>query len=76
MAKNLGKNVRKYKEVDLKTVNYIDDSSNIVSFEDFTNANYYLNEFFFTLKEFYNANRLCMNREKIGPVCIARPQIR
>ena len=76
MNKNLDKNVTTYSTTNHTTVNYIDDSSNIISFEEHTDAIHYLNDFFLTLKAFYNANLLCMNGEKTGLVCIARPQVR
>ena len=76
MNKIVGKNVTEYDEIDHTSVCYIDDTSNIISFIDYTYANQYLNDLFQTLKAYYNSNRLCINSEKTSLVCIARPQMR
>ena len=76
MIKNLQKTVTNYSSVTHLTVNYIDDSTSIIGFEDSDQANHYLNNFFSVLKEVYNANRLFINAEKTGLICVARPQTR
>ena len=76
MQKNLKKTMRVYKSVKHLAVNYIDDSTNIISFGDYDEAIHYLNNFFSILKVVYNINHLCISEEKTGLVCIARLQAR
>ena len=45
-------------------LNYVDDSSNVVSSRDPKCLQNYINDFFRLLENFYNANRLTINRDK------------
>ena len=45
-------------------LNYVDDSSNVVSSHDPKCLQNYINDFFRLLENFYNANRLTINRDK------------
>ena len=63
-----------YTNVKHSTVNYIDDSNNVIIFEKPEEANKYVNSFFKTLESFYNINRLKMNGDKTGLLGICRPK--
>ena len=76
MNNHMKKEITKFTNVSHVTVNYIDDSNNVIGFEDSDEANYYLNEFFQVLKIVYNSNKLQLNSNKTGLLCIARNQKR
>ena len=57
------------------TVNYCDDSNNIIRFKEPDEANHYCNKFFITLKAYYNMNRLVLNGDKTGLLLVNRPAL-
>ena len=46
------------------TINYIDDSSNIISTKDHSHIKHYIEDYYNLLHEFYNINMLKINPDK------------
>ena len=46
------------------TLNYIDDSSNVIASKDTSVLQNYINDFFLLLEHYYNANMLTLNSDK------------
>ena len=54
----------KYKYVDYMIINYIDDSTNIISHNDYRSLKDYLTRYYSLLQGFYTANKLLINADK------------
>ena len=65
-----------YKHIVHEMVNFVDDSNNMISFEDETDANHYINRFFDVLKHYYTLNKLKINPEKTNLLIIAKPAMK
>ena len=52
------------KEIEHETINFVDDSGSIITFENEENSKIYLQTFIQTLETFYNINKLCIDSEK------------
>ena len=53
-----------YKKVSHETINFIDDSTSIISFKETNIIKEYLTEYYNLLETFYNANKLKINPDK------------
>ena len=73
MERNLKERVTNYTNVKHETINFIDDSSSIIEFEDPSEANFYLDRFFKVLKVYYNDMKLKLNSDKTSLLVISRP---
>ena len=51
-------------KVEHETINFVDDSGSIITFENEENSKIYLQTFIQTLETFYNINKLCIDSEK------------
>ena len=54
----------KYKYVDYMIINYIDDSTNIISHNDYRSLKDYLTRYYSLLHGYYTANKLLINADK------------
>ena len=59
-----------------KIVNYVDDSTNMVSTKSKEHLQEYINNYFVLLEKFYNINKLLINPDKSKLVIVCRPGIR
>ena len=62
--------------IDHQTVQYVDDSSNIVSSNNTTQLQLYINKFFKVLEGFYNMNKLLLNADKTKLLITCKPKYR
>ena len=53
-----------YEGIIHRIINYVDDSSNLVSSKNAKTLQLYMNDYFKLLEEFYNINKLVINPEK------------
>ena len=63
-------------EVDHTVVNFVDDSNSLMSFQDPSHANLYLDRYFLVLKMFYRQNKLLLNPEKTNIMIVAKPAMK
>ena len=60
-----GKNTQfRYKGIEHITLNYIDDSNNIISCKDHSHIKHYVEDYYLLLHEYYNINNLKINPDK------------
>ena len=53
-----------YKNVDHMTVNFVDDSTNVIAFNDHTQIQSYLSNYYTLIHNYYNINKLKINADK------------
>ena len=58
------------------TVQYVDDSSNIIASNNSTQLQIYINKFFKVLEGFYNMNKLLLNADKTKLLITCKPKYR
>ena len=73
MRENMKEAPTSYTNVKHCNVAYVDDSNNLITFEEPTEIIHYINKFFKILKIFYNANQLQLNSDKTALLYISRP---
>ena len=54
----------------------MDDSNSVISYKDPTEANHYLDRYFWVLKPFYKQNKLMLNPEKTNVLVVAKPTVK
>ena len=60
-----GKNTQyRYSKIEHLTINYVDDSNNVISTKDHSHIKHYVEDYYLLLHNFYNINRLKINRDK------------
>ena len=59
-----GKRLPDFNEIDHKTTNFIDDSSNVVGADSIEELELYIQHFYYLLSSYYKINKLKMNGEK------------
>ena len=59
-----------------ETINYVDDSTNIISDKDHTKIQDYINDFYKLLEVYYDVNKLKINADKSKIVVICKPLLR
>ena len=63
-----------YKNVDHLTVNFVDDSSNVIGFKDTNIVKNYVTDYYEVLHKFYTANKLKLNSDKTKYFLNYRPK--
>ena len=58
------------------TVQYVDDSNNIVSSKNINELQTYINKYFTLLEGYYNLNKLTLNSDKTKFMIICKPSLR
>ena len=76
MRENMKQDVTEYTDIEHTTINFVDDSSSIVSFKESDEMNYYLDKYMEILKIYYNKMKLKINSEKTTLMIICRNQRR
>ena len=66
----------KFKNVGHLTVQFVDDSSNIISFNDPSQIKSYLTNFYLLLESFYNINKLKINSDKSNLLLTYKPKFK
>ena len=64
-----------YEGIIHRIINYVDDSSNLVSSKNAKTLQLYMNDYFKLLEEFYNINKLVINPEKVNFWSLTRKNI-
>ena len=64
----------KYKNTDHHTVNFVDDSTSVITFTNPANIKIYIENYYKLISSFYNANRLCINADKTALLLINKPK--
>merc|ERR1711954_456899 len=59
-----GDHLKNKKEIEHNTLNFVDDSASVVSFIDENDMKNYVELFMATLEEYYNINKLKINKKK------------
>ena len=59
-----------YKDISHMTINFIDDSSSIISTADHSHLKHYIEDYYDLLHEYYNINKLKINPEKSSVLLI------
>ena len=62
-----------YNDIIHETINYVDDSTNIITTNDHNTIQHYLNDFYKLLETYYDINRLKINADKSKILIICRP---
>ena len=70
--KNMKENPTKYDNVEHATINFVDDSNSIITFNDSDEINYYLDRYFKILKKYYNVMKLKLNPDKTNILTVSR----
>merc|ERR1712240_619813 len=60
------------KEIEHSTINFVDDSTNLIITKDPTKLQTYLNNFYILLKKVYHTNKLIINQEKTKIIVICK----
>ena len=60
------------KEIEHLTVNFVDDSTNLIISKDTTKLQTYLNNFYILLQKVYHTNKLIINQEKTELMIICK----
>ena len=60
------------KNIDHNTVNFVDDSTNIISTTNALEIQDYINEFYALLESVYNTNKLIINKDKTELMIICK----
>ena len=63
-------------KVEHETVNYVDDSNNCIIFEDPSEVDEYLDNFFKVLTAYYNLSKLKLNEDKTALMISSKPKHR
>merc|ERR1712240_493713 len=71
-TKITGKATIDTKEIEHLTVNFVDDSTNLIISKDTTKLQTYLNNFYILLKKVYHTNKLIINQEKTELIVICK----
>ena len=71
-----GKKVKIYKDINHVTINYVDDSTNVVSFKNVYDMNDYLSSYYNLLECYYGANMLKINPDKTKFLVICKESLR
>ena len=58
------------------TINFVDDSTSIISFSDQKNIRKYLENYYNLIHAFYNTNRLKINPDKTSLMIVTKPKLR
>merc|ERR1712240_747463 len=64
-TKLTGKPLIDTKDIEHSTINFVDDSTNLIMTKDPKTLQTYLNNFYLLLQNVYNTNKLIINQEKI-----------
>lgn len=75
-TKMTGKPILKCTNVDHSIVNYVDDSTNLISSEDIISLKLYLDNYYILLENFYNINFLKLNPDKTKLLVTCKPNLR
>ena len=70
------KNNDSFIDIDHKTINYVDDSTNIIGFKNINNITEYLNKYYILLEQFYTINMLQINPDKTKMIVICKNKMR
>ena len=71
LYKNItGENINKFKNIEHLTVNFVDDSNNIITFQDQNQIKNYLESYYKLIHNFYNINKLKINADKTNLLLI------
>ena len=71
-----GKISKKYNVINHKTINYVDDSTNMVTFRCKNDISKYLSDYYTLLDSFYNINKLLINADKTKFIIISNKKQR
>ena len=72
-----GKSLRQYDNIhDHTTINFVDDSTNLISFTNNKNISDYLSDFYTLLDCYYNMNKLQINPDKTNLVISCKNKLR
>ena len=66
----------KVKDINHATVNFVDDSTNIISTSNTKTIEEYLNKFYKLLEAVYNINKLKINKDKTELLIVCKPKYR
>ena len=66
----------KVKDINHATVNFVDDSTNIISTSNTKTIEEYLNKFYQLLEAVYNINKLKINKDKTELLIVCKPKSR
>ena len=66
--------INKFTNVDHTTVNFVDDSTSIITFKNGNDIKSYIESYFKLLLSFYNANRLKLNSDKTNLLLVNKPK--
>ena len=61
-----------YTNVEHTTTNFVDDANSMISFEEESEANHYVNRYFKILQHYYDLNKLKLNLEKTSILVVAK----
>ena len=64
-----------FKDVDHKTIIFVDDSSSIISFKNHSIMSQYLQSYFSLIYKFYNLNKLKINSDKTCLLIVNKPKL-
>ena len=64
----------KYKKVDHLTVNFVDDSTNLISFKETNDIKAYISQYYEILHQYYTANKLKINSDKTKLMINCKPR--
>ena len=56
-------------------IQYVDDSSNLISTANANHLNIYVDKYFNILEQFYNLNKLTLNSDKTKSMIVCKPNI-
>ena len=71
LNKNItGQNIIKFKNIEHLTINFVDDSNNIITFNDQNQIEDYIEAYYKLIHNFYNINKLKINPDKTNLLLI------
>ena len=71
LYKNItGQNIIKFKNIEHLTINFVDDSNNIITFNDQNQIKNYIEAYYKLIHNFYNINKLKINPDKTNLLLI------
>ena len=71
-----GQNIIKFKNIQHLTINFVDDSNNVITFNDQNQLKTYLESYYKLLHSFYNINKLTINPDKTNLLLIGKSWVK
>ena len=72
---NVNKNNLRNKKITHETINFVDDSTNIIGFSEHNYIKIYIENYYKLLEVFYNANKLQINSDKTKLLIVNKPKL-